>query len=131
VARLDASDFHELITHCRVLNAEILKTMATRVGRLQQLAMEAPRPAATVIGHRLDFVCHNMRDFLARNRVAFTWIDLDDPYVTREDAVAWSEYTRTTFRLHLREGAHFLVVDDKAFILDAISHELASLTGGG
>jgi epothilone polyketide synthase C len=55
---------------------------------------------------------------------------LDDPYVTREDAVAWSEYTRTTFRLHLREGAHFLVVDDKAFILDAISHELASLTGG-
>jgi surfactin synthase thioesterase subunit/acyl carrier protein len=55
---------------------------------------------------------------------------LDDPYVTREDAVAWSEYTRTTFRLHLRESAHFLVVDDKAFILDAISHELASLTGG-
>jgi surfactin synthase thioesterase subunit len=55
---------------------------------------------------------------------------LDDPYVTREDAVAWSEYTRTTFRLHQREGAHFLVVDDKAFILDAISHELASLTGG-
>ena len=56
---------------------------------------------------------------------------LDDPYVTREDAVAWSEYTRTTFRLHLREGAHFLVVDDRVFILDAISHELASLTGGG
>ena len=56
---------------------------------------------------------------------------LDDPYVTREDAVAWSEYTRTTFRLHQREGAHFLVVDDKVFILDAISRELASLTGGG
>jgi surfactin synthase thioesterase subunit len=55
---------------------------------------------------------------------------LDDPYVTREDAVAWTEYTRTTFRLHQREGAHFLVVDDKAFILDAISRELASLTGG-
>jgi thioredoxin reductase (NADPH) len=79
VARLDASDFHELITHCRVLNAEILKTMATRVGRLQQLAIEAPPPEATVIGHRLDFACHNMRDFLARNRVAFTWLDVDDP----------------------------------------------------
>ena len=49
---------------------------------------------------------------------------LDDPYVTREDAVGWSEYTRTTFRLHLREGAHFLVVDDKTFMLDTISHEL-------
>jgi len=55
---------------------------------------------------------------------------LDDPYVTREDAVAWSEYTRTTFRLHLRDGAHFLVVDDKTFILDAISRELVAQTGG-
>ncbi|HEX8942540.1 MAG TPA: FAD-dependent oxidoreductase [Gemmatimonadaceae bacterium] len=79
VARLDASDFHELITHCRVLNAEILKTMTTRVGRLQQLAMDAPPPEATVIGHHLDLACHEMRDFLARNRVPFTWLDLDDP----------------------------------------------------
>jgi thioredoxin reductase (NADPH) len=62
-----------------VLNGEILKTMATRVGRLQQLAIEAPPPEATVIGHRLDFACHNIRDFLARNRVAFTWLDMDDP----------------------------------------------------
>jgi thioredoxin reductase (NADPH) len=62
-----------------VLNAEILKTMAQRVGRLQQLAIESPPVAATVIGHRLDFACHNLRDFLARNRVAFTWLDLEDP----------------------------------------------------
>ena len=55
---------------------------------------------------------------------------LDDPYVTREDAAAWSEYTQTMFRLHLREGAHFLVVDDKAFMLDAISRELAVETRG-
>jgi acyl transferase domain-containing protein/surfactin synthase thioesterase subunit/acyl carrier protein len=54
---------------------------------------------------------------------------LDDPYVTREDAVAWHEYTRTAFRLHLREGAHFLVVDDKPFILDTIGHELGTLKG--
>jgi thioredoxin reductase (NADPH) len=79
LARLDASDFHELISHCRVLNAEILKTMAQRVGRLQQLAIESPPVAATVIGHRLDLTCHNMRDFLARNRVAFTWLDVEDP----------------------------------------------------
>jgi thioredoxin reductase (NADPH) len=79
LARLDASDFHELISHCRVLNAEILKTMAQRVGRLQQLAIESPPVAATVIGHRLDLTCHNIRDFLARNRVAFTWLDVEDP----------------------------------------------------
>jgi surfactin synthase thioesterase subunit len=49
---------------------------------------------------------------------------LDDPYVSREDAVAWSAYTRTAFRLHLREGAHFMIVDDRDFILDTIMREL-------
>jgi thioredoxin reductase (NADPH) len=79
VARLDASDFQDLISHCRVLNAEILRTMTQRVGRLQQLASESTTPTATLIGHRLDLDCHNMREFLARNRVIFTWLDLDDP----------------------------------------------------
>jgi thioredoxin reductase (NADPH) len=79
LARLDAADFQELISHCRVLNAEIFKTMSQRVGRLQQLAIESTQPAATVVGHRLDLACHNMRDFLARNRVIFTWLDVDDP----------------------------------------------------
>jgi surfactin synthase thioesterase subunit len=46
--------------------------------------------------------------------------------VTREDALAWSEYTRSSFKLHLREGDHFLVVDDREFIVDAINRELAA-----
>ena len=50
---------------------------------------------------------------------------LDDPYVSREDAGAWAECTRRSFRLHWRPGAHFLVVDDRDFIVSAINHELA------
>jgi surfactin synthase thioesterase subunit/acyl carrier protein len=52
------------------------------------------------------------------------FVGAEDPYVTREDALAWSEHTRTDFRLHLREGDHFLVVDDCAFIVDTINREL-------
>lgn len=51
---------------------------------------------------------------------------LDDPYVSREDAVAWSEHTRREFRLHVREGAHFLVVDDRDFIVETINRALAT-----
>jgi thioredoxin reductase (NADPH) len=80
VMRLDGADFHDLITHCRVLSGEILKTMAKRVGLLQQLSIETPTSAATVIGHRLDVACHDLRDFLSRNRVGFTWLDLDDQH---------------------------------------------------
>ncbi len=52
------------------------------------------------------------------------FVGAEDPYVTREDALAWSEYTRSSFKLHLREGDHFLVVDDREFIVDTINREL-------
>jgi surfactin synthase thioesterase subunit/acyl carrier protein len=52
------------------------------------------------------------------------FVGAEDPYVTREDALAWSECTRSAFKLHLREGDHFLVVDDSEFIVDAINREL-------
>jgi surfactin synthase thioesterase subunit/acyl carrier protein len=54
------------------------------------------------------------------------FVGAEDPYVTREDALAWSEHTRSSFKLHLRDGDHFLVVDDREFIVDAINRELTS-----
>ena len=51
---------------------------------------------------------------------------LNDPYVSREDAGGWSDCTRTSFRLHWREGAHFLVVDDRDFIVRTINEQLTA-----
>ena len=79
VARLDERDFRELIVACPRLNAELLRTMATRVGYLQQAVLETPVATVTIIGHRFDLACHDLRDFLARNRVQFRWYDPRDP----------------------------------------------------
>ena len=79
VARLDPSDFHELIASCENLNAQIMRTMATRVGYLQQMAVETPIATVKLIGHRFDLACHALRDFLARNRISFRWYDIQDP----------------------------------------------------
>jgi thioredoxin reductase (NADPH) len=79
VARLDRSDFRELIVACPLLNAQLLQKMATRVSGLQQLAIQAPLETVTIIGHRFDLACHEVRDFLARNHVAFRWYDPRDP----------------------------------------------------
>ncbi len=79
VCRLDAADFRELIVACPELNARLLRTMATRIEGLQQLATEAPLATVTIIGHRYDLACHALRDFLARNHVAFRWYDPRDP----------------------------------------------------
>jgi thioredoxin reductase (NADPH) len=79
VVRFDANDFHELVSHCRVLNGQIMKTMAERVAYLQRIAVDEAPVTATLIGDRTDPASHELRDFLARNRVACSWLSADDP----------------------------------------------------
>ena len=79
VFRLDEHDFRDLIVKCPKLNAELLRTMATRVGHLQQAVLETPVATVTIIGHRFDVACHDLRDFIAHNRVLFRWHDPRDP----------------------------------------------------
>jgi thioredoxin reductase (NADPH) len=76
--RLDPIDFHDLISHCRVLNGEIMRTMARRVGVIQQLVVDTSIVAGTVIGTHRNAACLELREFLSRNRVSFAWRDLDD-----------------------------------------------------
>jgi thioredoxin reductase (NADPH) len=78
IARLDGNDFRELVASCPRLNAELLKTMANRISLVQQIVVP-PVATVTVIGHRFDLACQAMRDFLARNHVAFRWYDLREP----------------------------------------------------
>jgi len=77
--RLEPADFHDLVSHCRVLNAEIMKTMERRVSHLKQVVADSQTVVATVIGTHHDARCLELREFLARNHVAFAWRDLDDP----------------------------------------------------
>ena len=79
VARLEQHDFRDLIVSCPELNAELMRTMATRINLLQQVVSATPIANVTIIGHRFDLACHELRDFLARNRVAFRWLDPRDP----------------------------------------------------
>ncbi|HEY0798629.1 MAG TPA: FAD-dependent oxidoreductase, partial [Candidatus Baltobacteraceae bacterium] len=78
--RLDAPDFRELITSCDKLREKIVGTMVTRVTHLQQFA-QAPLPTVTIIGDRYGSECHDVRDFLARNHVAFRWLEPGDPKI--------------------------------------------------
>jgi thioredoxin reductase (NADPH) len=79
ILRLDAADFYGLVLGTPELQAELLREATTQVATLQQITVETPVPMVTIVGHRWDLACHDLRDFLARNRVAFTWLDPDDP----------------------------------------------------
>jgi thioredoxin reductase (NADPH) len=73
--RLEAVDFHELVARCPNANHQILAEMARRVAGLQEASIAAPLISVTVLGHRDDFACYDLRDFLARNQVGFRWLD--------------------------------------------------------
>jgi thioredoxin reductase (NADPH) len=73
VLRLEGADFLQLVSQCQVLSSEVTKTMAARVSRISQLQVEHPAVVVTVIGHANDPACYDLREFLARNGVAFVW----------------------------------------------------------
>ncbi len=111
VLRLDAADFRELIVGCANLREVVLRTMAQRVLNLQRIAIEAPVANVTLVGSRLDLECHNLREFLARNHVAYTWLE--------PDAAATSLLLPAELRTHSRypfvaftDGSH---LDEPSF----------------
>jgi thioredoxin reductase (NADPH) len=79
VMRVDPADFQSLVADHPEISAEMQRTTAGRVGQLQQLAMDAPADVVRVIGRNEVAACHELRDFLTRNRITHEWLDLDDP----------------------------------------------------
>jgi thioredoxin reductase (NADPH) len=50
-----------------------------RIGGLQGIAAESHRAQVTIVGHRWDASCLDLRRFLARNQLTFDWVTLDAP----------------------------------------------------
>jgi thioredoxin reductase (NADPH) len=50
-----------------------------RIGGLQGIAAERPRPRVTIVGTRWDTDCAGLRKFLARNQISFEWLTPDTP----------------------------------------------------
>jgi thioredoxin reductase (NADPH) len=55
-----------------------------RLGGLQAIAAEPPKPRLTMIGHRSDPDCDSLRRFLTRNQVSFEWLTPDSPQLSAQ-----------------------------------------------
>jgi acyl transferase domain-containing protein/surfactin synthase thioesterase subunit/acyl carrier protein len=53
----------------------------------------------------------------------------DDLYVTRADILSWGRFTTASFQVHIRQGEHFLLVDESDFLLRAINRDIADHQG--
>ncbi|MGH3002946.1 MAG: FAD-dependent oxidoreductase [Gaiellaceae bacterium] len=79
VIRIDAAEYHALASRAPAIGLELGKLARDRIGGLQGITADAPPPRATVAGHRWDPSCAELRRFLDRNQVTFTWITPDAP----------------------------------------------------
>ena len=48
----------------------------------------------------------------------------DDLYVTRADILSWSRFTTSSFQAYIRQGEHFLLVDDREFLMRTIGRDI-------
>jgi thioredoxin reductase (NADPH) len=77
--RTESADFHHLLTESAEAAAMIAQTLSRRVAFISDAYTARNPTQATIVGDRLDIACHDVRDFLARNQIAFEWLDPSDP----------------------------------------------------
>ncbi len=77
VMRLEARDYYAILAVSPEVSERLGTLARERIGGLQGLAAQPPQPQATVLGHRWDAACQDLRRFLARNQVVFEWLAPD------------------------------------------------------
>jgi thioredoxin reductase (NADPH) len=121
VMRLSARDYHAIASVEPALAEAIGALAANRMsgrGGLQGIAAEPAPPRAIVLGQRLDASCADLRRFLDRNQISFTWLtpDLEDaaeqwgaPVPAADDLPAIQVIGgKTVIRPHFRRVADLL-----------------------
>jgi thioredoxin reductase (NADPH) len=87
VVRVAVRQYYAIAAASPEIQKAVGALVRERLGGLQGLAAEAPKARASVLGHRWDTACYELRRFLARNQVTFDWTTPDDA----ELATRWPE----------------------------------------
>ena len=77
--RIDPAQYHALAAASAKFAQTIGALALERLGGLQGIASEPPKPQAVMLGDRWDPAAHDLKRFLSRNQIRFDWVTLDDP----------------------------------------------------
>jgi thioredoxin reductase (NADPH) len=78
VVRIDARQYYALAAAFPEIAESVGALARERIGGLQGLAAEPQKAMVTILGHRWDPLCHDLRRFLSRNQLTFDWVTPDD-----------------------------------------------------
>jgi thioredoxin reductase (NADPH) len=87
VMRLEPRDYHAVAAFAPNVAKEVGKLASDRITGprgLQGIAAEPPPPRAVVIGYQWDASCTELRRFLHRNQISFSWLKPDEADVAEQ-----------------------------------------------
>jgi thioredoxin reductase (NADPH) len=79
VMRVETRQYHAVAAASPQLAMKLGALARERIGGLQAIAAEPPKPRVTMVGQRFDDACTDLRRFLARNQISFEWVTPDSP----------------------------------------------------
>lgn len=75
VMRLEVQQYYALAAVSKEVAEQVSALARERLGGLQSVALEPQKPRVTLVGHRWDTACSELRRFLARNQISFAWLE--------------------------------------------------------
>jgi thioredoxin reductase (NADPH) len=79
VMRIEPQQYYAIASTSADLAAKVSALARERMGGLQSIAAEPAAPRVTVVGHRWDAACSDVRRFLERNHISLAWLAPDAP----------------------------------------------------
>jgi thioredoxin reductase (NADPH) len=83
VMRVDPRQYYAVAAVSPEISTKVGALARERIGGLQGIAAEPPKARVTIVGHRWDTICSDLRRFLARNQISFDWLTPDSPELSR------------------------------------------------
>lgn len=120
VMRVEPKEYYAVAAALPEVSVKVGALARERIGGLQSIAAEAPKPRVTMVGYRWDTAFSELRQFLERNQISYKWMTPDAPDLP----VDWPELRQ--------EEARFPMVrleDDGTALSHPAKRELARRLG--
>jgi thioredoxin reductase (NADPH) len=77
--RVEARQYFAIAAASPEVSSKVSALARERIGGMQGISAQPPKPLVTLFGHRWDPACADMRRFLSGNQITFDWVALDSP----------------------------------------------------
>ncbi|MCX7305520.1 MAG: FAD-dependent oxidoreductase [Hyphomicrobiales bacterium] len=79
VMRIEIQQYYAVASVAKEVAQKVNALARERLGGLQAIATEPHKSRVTLVGHRWNTACADLRRFLSRNQISFDWVAADTP----------------------------------------------------